>query len=164
MYEKYGEFDSAAELNRKANELKAEGDRDGVIALAKENGLDLEDAADFYDGTIEELTTPTLAALGKIAAESAQLEMFGVFNDWASEIIALCTEDEDFAQAVRGKGKNLTSCFAAVILEESKRRKNVDSNIVKKIREKEKDFPQNLQVSTMTKKDQMAVIRKYYEG
>lgn len=164
MYEKYGEFDSAEELNQKANELKAEGDRDGVIALAEENGLDTEDAADFYDGKIEELTTPILAALGKIAAESAKLEMFGVFDDWAAEMIALCTEEEEFAKAVRRKGKNLTSCFAAVILEESKKRKNVDSKIVQKIREKEKDFPMGFQISTMTKKEQMTVIRKYYEG
>ena len=47
LFEKFGEFGSAEELNRAAEGLKEEGDTQGLRLLAEENGIDLEDAADF---------------------------------------------------------------------------------------------------------------------
>ena len=44
MFEKFGEFDSYEEINRAAEAQKAEGDTEAILALAKENGLDEEDA------------------------------------------------------------------------------------------------------------------------
>lgn len=47
LYEKFGEFDSAEEINVAADGQKAEGDTDAIFAIAQENGLDREDAQDF---------------------------------------------------------------------------------------------------------------------
>ena len=47
LYEKFGEFDSAEEINAAADGQKAEGDTDAIFVIAQENGLDREDAQDF---------------------------------------------------------------------------------------------------------------------
>ena len=158
MYEIFGEFDSYEEINKKAAELKAAGNQHELRTLARENGLDEEDAQDFYSGAIEELTTPILAAMGKIEVEAKGIEIFGVFTDWKGEILSMCQQDADFAKEVRRKGKTLIECFAAVIEAESKKRKNVDKKITKLIN----GCPENLPMSTMTKKEQIEVIRRYY--
>ena len=74
MYEKFGEFDSWEEINKAAQAQLEEGDLDAIKEIAKENGLDPEDVEDFCTGTIEELTTPTLAAIGKLDAEAVIAE------------------------------------------------------------------------------------------
>ena len=50
MFEKFGEFHSAAELNEAAAGFLEEGDRESIFALAQENGLDREDAEDYIEG------------------------------------------------------------------------------------------------------------------
>ena len=44
MFDKFGEFDSAEEINRAAAAQLAEGDTEAVMAIALENGLDKDDA------------------------------------------------------------------------------------------------------------------------
>ena len=65
LYEKFGEFDSAEELNMSAAGLLKEGDTESLIVLAKENGIDKEDAKDYIDGCMDVLASPIAAALGK---------------------------------------------------------------------------------------------------
>lgn len=65
MFDKFGEFDSAEEINRAAAAQLKEGDLDAIKTIAEENGLDSEDAEDFCTGAIDSLTTPLLAAIGK---------------------------------------------------------------------------------------------------
>ena len=66
MFEKFGEFDSAEEMNRAAAAQLAEGDTEAVIAIAKENGIERLEAEDYIDGVMEELVTPLMAALVKL--------------------------------------------------------------------------------------------------
>ena len=66
LFEKFGEFDSAEELNRAAAAQLAEGDIDAIYGIAEENGIDREDAEDYIDGAAPELCTPIMAALGKL--------------------------------------------------------------------------------------------------
>ena len=66
LYEKFGEFDSAEEINAAADGQKTEGDTDAIFAIAQENGLDREDAKDFIDGVTPELCSMLSAALGKL--------------------------------------------------------------------------------------------------
>lgn len=73
MFEKFGEFHSAEELNRAAAGLREEGDEASVFALAQENGLDREDAEDYLAGETGELATPALAAAGRIAVWSREM-------------------------------------------------------------------------------------------
>lgn len=69
MFDKFGEFDSAEEINRAAAAQLAEGDTEAVMAIALENGLDKDDAEDYIDGIVKELTTPFMAACGKLNVE-----------------------------------------------------------------------------------------------
>ena len=54
LFEKFGEFDSAEELNRVAAAQLAEGDIDAIYGIAEENGIDREDAEDYIDGAAPE--------------------------------------------------------------------------------------------------------------
>lgn len=47
MFDKFGEFDSADEMNRAAAAQRKEGDNEAILAIAEENGIDREDAMDF---------------------------------------------------------------------------------------------------------------------
>ena len=47
MFDKFGEFDSAEEINRAAKAQLKEGDKEAIEGIAMENGLDQEDVEDF---------------------------------------------------------------------------------------------------------------------
>lgn len=115
MFDKFGEFDSYEELNRAAEAQKAEGDEEALAALAKENGIDEEDVEDFMDGCVEKLTTPLMAAMGKLKMEAEDLELGGILEDWKNQILAGCMENETMQCAVRKKGRSLAGCLAELI-------------------------------------------------
>ena len=129
MFDTFGEFDSAAEINEAAaNQLK-EGDTEAVRQIAKENGLDPEDAEDFITGTVEELCTPLMAAYGKIKVESAEIKTEEIVNDWISYVKSRCLEDSAMAMAVRHKGKSLKGCIAALLGWSYKNMYEIDKDI-----------------------------------
>lgn len=115
MFEKFGEFDSAQELNRAAEAQKNEGDAEAVKALARENGLDPEDAEDYLDGYTDTLATVTSAAVGKLDREAGDLELEGMLADWKDMLAGWCMENYTLAAAVRRKGKSLAGYIAALI-------------------------------------------------
>ena len=47
MFKVFGEFESAEEINKSAEGLLEEGDKENLYVLAEENGLDKEDVDDF---------------------------------------------------------------------------------------------------------------------
>lgn len=132
MFEKFGEFDSAAEINRKAEELKAENNEEELVALAVENGLTREDAEDYMDDCTDCLITELQAATGKLRMESKDLKLAGVLNDWVNELTDLCINNPDFRKAVRRKGKGLDGFIAATADFGFKNRCIVDKRIVSK--------------------------------
>ena len=69
LYETFGEFDSAEEINKAAANQKKEGDKTALIELAKENGIDEDDANDYFDDIVPELCSDLMAAEGKIRVE-----------------------------------------------------------------------------------------------
>ncbi|MBQ7925925.1 MAG: hypothetical protein IJ335_06475 [Lachnospiraceae bacterium] len=132
MFDKFGEFDSAEELNRAAAAQFKEGDEAAIYAIAEENGIDKEDADDYMDGCTDELATPLMAAVGKLKVESEDLKLKGVLQDWVDELRIMCTEDEDFAEAVRRKGKDLAGYIAKTAETGYENRAVVDKRIVEK--------------------------------
>lgn len=130
MFEKFGEFDSAEEINRAAAAQFAEGDTEAIYALAKENGIDVEEADDFIDGVTTELCTPLMAANGKLKVEEKELGIQGVLIDWKNSVEQLCLDDETIAKAVRKKGKSLRDCMAALIKFSFENKVEVSSKIV----------------------------------
>lgn len=131
LYEKFGEFDSAEELNRSAEGLRNEGDVGSLLELARENGIDAEDAQDYMDGCMDVLASPIAAALGKLEVECAELKPEQIMEDWVGYIRIQCTESEKMAAAVRRKGKSLRGCIAELLKWSFKHQKNVDKDILK---------------------------------
>ena len=62
MFEKFGEFDSYEEINRAAAAQLKEGDKEAIYMIAKENGIDREDAEDYINGDLDQFATPLTAA------------------------------------------------------------------------------------------------------
>lgn len=132
MFEKFGEFDSAEELNRAALALRNEGDTEAVRALAEENGLDPEDAEEFLAGDVDFLALPFNAAVGKLTVERKELRLEGVLEDWTNDLIDMCSENKELSLAVRRKGKELAEYIARIIDEGYEHRITVDDRIAAK--------------------------------
>lgn len=131
MFDKFGEFDSAEEINRAAAAQLKEGDLDAIKTIAEENGLDSEDAEDFCTGAIDSLTTPLLAAMGKLEMESKDLGLKNMMEDWKNFLIQMCEEDDQMAQAVRKKGKSLEKCMAQILKVSFETKAQLDDRIVR---------------------------------
>lgn len=131
MFEKFGEFDSAEEINRAAAAQLAEGDTEAIYTLAKENGIDVEEVDDFIDGLTQELCGPLMAANGKLDVEEAELLPYEIMKDWVLYIRARCLEVPEMALAVRRKGKTLRGCIAELLKWSLKNAKEVDKDILK---------------------------------
>lgn len=131
MFDTFGEFDSAEEINKAAANQKINGDMEAIREIAAENGLDPEDAEDFIKGDIDELCTPILAAFGKIKIESEELKPTEIVEDWVNYIKTRCTEDPAMAAAVRKKGKSIKGCIAALLKWSYTNMYEVDKDIIK---------------------------------
>lgn len=123
MFDKFGEFDSCEEINRAAEAQKAEGDLEALRELAKENGLDPEDAEDFFYGPNNEdniFCWARAAAIGKIEVEKKELKLEREFEMLTEELVKTLTEESlngqpKIALGVRRKGKRLAEYLAKVI-------------------------------------------------
>lgn len=131
MEKSFGEFSSAEEINRAAAAQLREGDTDAIIAIAKENGIDEEDAQDYIDGMAPELCTPIMAALGKLKIEEEELKPYGIMKDWITYIRIRCAEDGGVAAGVMKKGHTLKGCIAALLVWSWKNAREVDPDIKK---------------------------------
>ncbi|MDE7436768.1 MAG: hypothetical protein K2N01_13245 [Lachnospiraceae bacterium] len=165
MFDKFGEFDSVEELNRAALAQREEGDTEALKILAKENGIDEEDAEDFINGWTDELVSPVMAALGKLDVECAEYEIEGVLKDWVEEIRINCMQDEAFARAVRRKGKDLAGFMAQAIELGCEHRITVDNRIVEMTKEVKKIMGQHpLTMGVLNKAEMKQLIKDYYMG
>lgn len=144
MFEKFGEFDSAEELNRAAAGQKAEGDIEALIALAVENGIDKEDAQDYADGCVDELCSQLMAALGKIEVESQELQPYEIMQDWVEYIKMRCAESKEIAVAVRRKGKSLKGCIAELMTWSFENAKPVDKDIISIAKKSVENLPNRI--------------------
>ena len=130
MFDKFGEFDSWEEINKAAEGQKADGDEESLLILAKENGIDKEDAEDYFDGAIQELCTPLTAAFGKLDVENEDLKPKDIMDDWYKYIMTLVAADEQMAIAVRKKGKSLKGCIAKLLKWSFEHQQKVDKDIL----------------------------------
>ena len=95
LYEKFGEFDSADEINKLAQNLLKEGDKASIYALAKENGIAKDYADMMVEGAFPALCDATTAAIGKIDVEVEEMKPKGIMVDWVEYIKAVCMENGD---------------------------------------------------------------------
>ena len=131
MFDKFGEFDSFEEINKAAAGQKEEGDEDALFAIAAENGIDKEDAEDYFDGVVDELCTPLIAALGKLKVEEKDLKPKDIMQDWLNYIRTLCADNEEMQLAIRRKGKSLKGCIGELLKWSFDHQQTVDNEIVK---------------------------------
>ena len=130
MFEKYGEFNSAEEINRKAEELFNMQDLDGIRTMAAENGIPHEFAQAYCEGDLPELCDRLTAAVGKLEVEEQEIVMVGVMEDWLNYIQAQCMESDQMAIAVRRKGRNLKDCLGKLLLWSLMNQKKVDKGVL----------------------------------
>ena len=130
MYEKFGEFDSWEEINKAAEGQKEEGDTEALKELAKENGIDIEDAEDYIDGVIPELCTPLIAALGKLKVEEEDLKPKDIMEDWLNYIRQLCSSDPEICRNVRKKKKSLKGCIGALLKWSYNHQQTINKDII----------------------------------
>lgn len=69
MFDRFGKMRSLEQLNEKAALLKQEGDLEGLVTLAKENGLCMVDAEWYMEGRKSQLTYLGDAAMGRLRVE-----------------------------------------------------------------------------------------------
>lgn len=114
LYEKFGELNSAQEINELAENLFNENDIESLKELAKENGL--SDMVKLYlEGELPDLCDSLSAAIGKIEVEAAELKPREIMEDWVEYLRGQCLENEILAFQVRKKGKTLKGCIAALL-------------------------------------------------
>ncbi|MEE1437747.1 MAG: hypothetical protein U0L24_02375 [Lachnospiraceae bacterium] len=166
MFDKFGEFDSAEELNAKAAELKAAGEEKRLVELALENGLDKEDAEDYMDGRYSKTLATTLqAAIGKLQIETKDLKLEGVLKDWVEEIKIMATEVPGMATAIRKKGKDLAGYIALTADSGYEHRAVVDKRIVAKTKQAKKIVGSHeFSIGIPDKKTRRELAKKYYIG
>lgn len=131
MFDRFGEMESAAQINELATNLKNEGDRDSIKALAKENGIDEEVANAFIDGIIPFLCDDMSAAIGKLEIESKEVKAEELISDWCEYIKQRCMEEEAMSKAVRAKGKTFNGCVAEILKWSFDHQRPVDKEILK---------------------------------
>ena len=131
MFERFGEFDSYEEINRAAEGLRAEGDIESLKVLAEENGLDPDDVQEYVDLNYVEFCNETMAALGKIKVESAELKPKDLMEDWVDYLETIIMDESDIAQAVRKKNKNLAGMMAALLSYAYTHQQDVPKDIIK---------------------------------
>lgn len=136
LFEKFGEMDSIEEINRAAEGLKAEGDKESLLELAKENGVEEADAQDYLEGyTAQLIPNAQTGAFLKIDIEVSEnrklYEGQDLVNDWISYIRLKATESEEFARAVRRKGKRVKDCIGSILKWSFGHQLELDSELLK---------------------------------
>lgn len=166
MYEKFGEFDSADEINKLAKELKELGGKADILILAKENGIEKDDVDDYMEGYVDALTNNLMAAVGKLDVESEEYKIKNVLKDWVDELKAECMESEELARAVRRKGKGLDGFIALLADTGFDKKTVVDKKIVNKCKGDIKRIvgTHDFYIGIPDKETRRALMYMYYTG
>ncbi len=131
MFDQFGEFNSAEEINETAINLRKEKDAESLKVLADENGIDRETLEAFLDGDLIYLCDDMSAAFGKLDIEVKNVKCAEIMEDWVEYIRSQCFEKEEVAKAVRKKEKSLSGCIAALLQWSFKHQIPVDKEIMK---------------------------------
>lgn len=130
IFTKYGNFDSADEINEAAKNQLAQGDTEAIREIARENGLDPEDAEEFITGGWDRVCSETSAALGKITIEEDSMTISGIMHDWIRYIQLCISESKEFAVAVRRSDKSLAGALGAILKASEELMEEVDDAIL----------------------------------
>jgi len=159
MFDKFGELNYEG-LNAAAAGQKAEGDLESLKALAVENGLDPEDAEDYYDAPAGQLCpNPFMAASAKLKIETKDLQLPGLLQDWVNLIIEECQKDDQLSLAVREPQNELLKAMAKILKKSFDTKTRMDDRIVKAA-----GLNTPIYFGIPGRKDVKQIIREYYLG
>lgn len=130
MFDKFGKLDYE-ELNRCAAAQLKEGDEDAILSLAKENGIEEDDALDYIDGVADEFVTPLMAAVGRLKIEKEALELKEVLGDWADMISSMAADNKELAIGICKKDKSLAQCLGQIMKSAYENKGKIHDDIVK---------------------------------
>lgn len=164
MFEKYGEFNSAEELNRAAAKKKEEGDLEALIALAIENGLEKEDAEDYMSGFMPDLCNTVMAGVGKLKVESANMRLEREFEMLEKELEVMCLKNPEVAAGVRKKGKSLAEYLAKIIDKGYKDAVAPPKEILAKVTAVPSQYRQHIKTGMPDKMTRTEIMKEYYCG
>ena len=163
LFKKFGEFDSAEEINRAAKAQLEQGDTEAIKILANENGIDEMDAEDFIAGDIPELCTDLSAALGKLEAEKTEIGIEDMtYGAWTAAIQVMLTDDPELCKAYRKKGKKLAVILGMATVKCSKTRTNAPKLIVDEAKKLDGSIPYPLTMGAISIADFKQLVRAYY--
>lgn len=163
LFEKFGEFDSAEEINRAAKAQLEQGDTEAVKLIAWENGIDEMDAEDFISGDLPELCTELSAALGKLEIEKTYLDIKDMtYGSWVAAIQIMLSENPELCRAYRRKEKRLAVILAMATVKCSKTRTNAPHMIVEEAKKLDKNIPSPLPMGAISIGDFKQLVREYY--
>lgn len=160
MFDKFGEFDSAEEINKAAAGL----DKEELKKMAVENGLDEYDVEDYCNGLVKELATPMTAALGKLKIEKTELELKGVLEDWYDIVVDMCVNEETVRIAVRRKNKSLKVFMSRVLSIAFDTKERVSDQIVKitKVKNGKENMKGPIYLGIPNRAEIKKICRDYY--
>lgn len=115
MFDRFGEIEQVEDFNILAGNLRTEGDREGLLTLAKENGIDREIADAFLEGEIDILADAATYAIGKVTMEAEKLKPVEIMEDWVEYLKSQCNDDEQMAAGVRSSKKSLEGCIGKLL-------------------------------------------------
>ena len=156
MERTFGDFKSAEELEKTAESLRAEGDLESLKTLAKENGIDEEDAEDYFNGEFQPLASDKVMALGRLEMEKSEIQLHGIFEDWFGYIIMQVDRSEKMRKAVLLKP--LSGCLGALMKWSFEQCKPVDDAIVKAA-----GIHASVKLGIPSMAQAQEIIREYYE-
>lgn len=163
LFKKFGEFDSAEEINRAAKAQLEQGDTEAIKILANENGIDEMDAEDFIAGDIPELCTELSAALGKLEAEKTEIGIEDMtYGAWTAAIQVMLMDDTELCKAYRKKGKKLAVILGMATVKCSKTRTNAPKLIVDEAKKLDGSIPYPLTMGAISIADFKQLVREYY--
>ena len=164
LFEKFGEFDSAEEINRAVQAQLAQGDIEAVKMIAKENGIDEMDVQDFIDDTMPELCSPFSAAIGKLDVEAEALKLPMTMQSWKSYISGMLADDDGdkLMRGIRRKGKSLAELFGKILVECSRSRMNTPQPIVDYARQIDRTLPGTIPTADLSRKRFEEIVKEYY--
>lgn len=117
MFDKFGEFNSAEEINRAAAAQLGQGDTEAIIMIAHENGIDEGMAQYYIEGFMPYLCDDMTAAIGKLEIEMAEIKEAGLrewYETFKQYLASECFEDTELAKKIRKKGKRFVEAVDSV--------------------------------------------------
>lgn len=111
MFKRFGEMESYTEMDILAKNLLKEGDREGLEAMCKENGLDIRDIDDAVEDGVELYITPTMAAMGRIKVQEENSKIPEQPRKIIYDMARMIASSQEKAAMFMRKGKRIDNVW-----------------------------------------------------